>query len=55
MKILQLSLKVTTKYRVRNEYIRGTAQGEQFGDKVTETRLVGHVQRRIVEILDKGF
>ena len=34
--------------RIRNEYIRGTAQAGRFGDKAREARLrwFGHVQRR---------
>ena len=35
--------------RIRNEYIRGTAQVGRFGDKVREARLrwFGHVHRRV--------
>ncbi|KAI5107698.1 U6 snRNA-associated Sm-like protein LSm6 isoform X1 [Silurus meridionalis] len=48
LKMLRFSLGVTTMYRIRNEFIRGTAPVGRFGDKVREVRLrwFGHVQRR---------
>ncbi|PME06485.1 hypothetical protein A8A06_13560 [Escherichia coli] len=50
--MLRFSLGVTRMDRIRNEYIRGTAHVEKFGDKVREARLrwFGHVQRR-----DSGY
>ena len=52
LKMLRFSLGVTRMDRIRNENIRGTAQGGQSGDKVRERRLrwFGHVQRR-----DSGY
>lgn len=37
--------------KIRNNYIRGAGQAEQFEDKVREARLrrFGHVQRRNIE------
>ncbi|KAK3511370.1 hypothetical protein QTP70_005295 [Hemibagrus guttatus] len=48
LKMLRFSLGVTRLYRIRNEYIRGTAHVGRLGDKVREARLrwFGHVQRR---------
>lgn len=41
--------------RMRNEYIRGSAQVEQFGDKVAETRMRWFGMRgEMVDMLDKG-
>ena len=47
LKMLQFSLGVMRMDRIRNEYIRGTAQVGRFGDKVREARLrwFGHVHR----------
>lgn len=48
MKMLRFSLGTTRKDKIRNEYIRGTAHVEKFGNKLREARLswFGHVQRR---------
>ena len=39
--------------KIKNEFIRGTAQVRQIGDKVKEARLrwCGHVQRRNAEYI----
>ncbi|KAK3516174.1 hypothetical protein QTP70_005680 [Hemibagrus guttatus] len=52
--MLRFSLGVTRLYRIRNEYIRGTAHVGRLGDKVREarSRWFGHVQRR--EKLGRG-
>ena len=39
LKMLQFSLGVTRMDRIRNEYIRGTAQVGRFGEKTREARL----------------
>lgn len=36
VKMLRFSLRVTRMDKIRNEYIRGSAQAEWFGDKVKE-------------------
>ena len=48
MKMLRLSLGVTRMDKIRNEYIRGTAQVGRFGEKTREARLrwFGHVLRQ---------
>ncbi|KAK3519649.1 hypothetical protein QTP86_002806, partial [Hemibagrus guttatus] len=48
LKMLRFSLGVTRLDRIRNEYIRGTANVGCLGDKVREARLrwFGHVQRK---------
>ncbi|XP_051788831.1 uncharacterized protein LOC127529414 [Erpetoichthys calabaricus] len=48
LKILRFALGVTRMDRIRNQYIRGSAQVGRLGDKVREARLCwfGHVQRR---------
>ena len=48
LKMLRFSLGVTRMDRIRNEFIRGTAQVGQFRDKMRKARLrwFGHVQRR---------
>lgn len=48
LKMLRFPLGVIKMDRIRNEFIRGTAQVRQFGDKAREARLLwfGHVQRR---------
>lgn len=45
---LRFSLGVTQTDKVKTGYMRGTAQAEQFGEKVRRARLkwFGHVQRR---------
>ena len=47
-KMLRFSLGVTRMDKIRNEYIRGTAQVERFGEKMREARLrwYGHVLRK---------
>lgn len=37
--MLRFSSEVTRRDRIRKEYIIGTVQVEQFGDKVTDSRL----------------
>ena len=48
LKMLRFSLGVTRMDKIRNEYIRGTAQVGLFGEKTRETRLgwYGHVLRK---------
>ena len=48
LKMLRFSLGVTRMYKMRNEYIRGTAQVGRFGEKTREARLrwYGHVLRK---------
>ncbi|KAK3514499.1 hypothetical protein QTP70_018669 [Hemibagrus guttatus] len=55
LKMLRFSLGVTRLDRIRNEYIRGTADVRHLGDKVRETRLrwFGHVQRRESEYIGR--
>lgn len=54
--MLRFVLGVNHLDRIRNMYIRGTAQVGQFEDKTKEIRLrwFGHVQRRDAECIDKG-
>ena len=56
VKMLRFTLGVMKKDQIRNQYIRGTAQGGGFGDKARETRLrwSGHVWRRDAGILGEG-
>jgi hypothetical protein len=55
MKMLRFSLGVTRMDRIKNEYIRGTAHVERFGDKAREARLrwFGHVHRRDSKYIGK--
>ncbi|KAK3550616.1 hypothetical protein QTP70_000689 [Hemibagrus guttatus] len=55
LKMLRFSLGVTSLDRIRNEYIRGTADVGRLGDKVGEARLrwFGHVQRRKSEYIGR--
>ncbi|KAK3550029.1 hypothetical protein QTP86_018652 [Hemibagrus guttatus] len=55
LKMLRFSLGGTRLYRIRNEYIRGTAHVGRLGDKVREARLrwFGHVQRRESEYIGR--
>ena len=48
LKMLQFSLGVTRMHKIRNEYIRGTAQVGRFREKTREARLkwYGHVLRK---------
>ena len=48
LKMLRFSLGVTRMDKIRNEYIRGTAQVGRFGEKTREARLMwyGHVLRK---------
>lgn len=48
LKVLKLSLGVTRVNRIRNEYMRETAQAERFGNKVkgASLRWFGYVERR---------
>lgn len=55
VKMLRFSLRVTRMDKIRNEYIRGSAQAEWFGDKVREVclRWFGHERRRDCDIFDQ--
>ena len=46
LKMVRWALGVTRKYKVRNEYVRGTAKTAKFGDKRSDARLrwYGHVK-----------
>ena len=52
LKMLQFPLGVTRMDKIRNEYIRGTAQVGRFGEKTRKARLrwagrwYGHVRRK---------
>ena len=48
LKMLRFSLGVTSMDKIRNEYIRGTAQVGKFGEKTREARLrwYGHLRRK---------
>ena len=48
LKMLRFSLGVTRMDKIRNEYIRGTAQVGKFGDKTREARPIwyGHLRRK---------
>ena len=48
LKMLRFSLGVTRMDKIRNEYIRGTAQVGKFGEKPREARLrwYGHLRRK---------
>ena len=48
LKMLRFSFGVTRMDKIRNEYIRGTAQVGRFGEKTREARLTwyGHVWRK---------
>ena len=48
LKMLRFSLGVTRMDKIRNEYIRGTAQVGKFGGKTREARLrwYGHLRRK---------
>ena len=52
LKMLRFSLGVTRMDKIRNEYIRGTAQVGKFGEKTREARLrwYGHLRRK-----DEGY
>ena len=55
LEMLRFSLGVTRMDKIKNEFIRGTAQVRQIGDKVREARLrwYGHVQRPNAEYIGK--
>ena len=55
LKMLRFCLGVTRMDKINNEFIRGTAQVRQIGDKVREARLRwhGYVQRRNAEYIGK--
>ena len=55
MKMLRLSMGVTRKDKIRNEYIRSTVKVERLGMKMREGRLrwYGHVMRRDQEYVGK--
>ena len=48
LKMVRLSLGVTRKDKIRNEYVRGTAKIAKLGDKLWNARLrwYEHVKRR---------
>ena len=48
LKMLRFSLGVTGMDKIRNEYIRGTAQVGKFGEKTQEARVssLGHLRRK---------
>ena len=48
LKMSRLSLGVTRMDKIRNEYIRGAAQVERFGEKTREARLrwYGHLRTK---------
>ena len=46
LKMLRFSLGVTRMDKIRNEYIKGTAQVGRFGEKTREARWYGHVRRK---------
>ena len=48
LKMLRFPLGVTIMYKIKNEYIRGTAQVGKFGEKTREARLIwyGHLRRK---------
>ena len=48
LKMLRFSLGVTRMDKIRNEYIRGTAQVGNFGEKTREARMgwYGHLRRK---------
>ena len=50
LKMLRFSLGVTRMDKIRNEYIRGTAQVGKFGEKPREARLrwSGHVRMMVI-------
>ena len=55
MKMLRFAMKVTRKYKIRNEYIRSTVEGERLGIKMREGRLswYRHVMRRDQEYVGR--
>ena len=55
MKMLRFAMKVTRKYKIRNEYIRSTVEGERLGMKMREGRLswYRHVMRRDQEYVGR--
>ena len=55
LKMLRFSLGVTRMDKIRNEYIRGTAQVGKFGEKTREARLrlYGHLWRKDDEYIGR--
>ena len=55
MKMLRFAMGVTRKYKIRNEYIRGTVKEERLGMKMREGRLrwYGHIMRRNKEYVGR--
>ena len=53
LKMLRFSLGVTRMDKIRNEYIRGTAQVRRFGEKTRKTRLRWY-GGKIMGILGEG-
>ena len=55
LKMLRFSLGVTRMDKIRNEYIRGTAQVGKFEDKTREARLrwYGHLRRKYDEYIGR--
>ena len=55
MKMLRFAMGVTRKYKIRNEYIRGTVKVERLGMKMREGRLrwYEHVMRRDQEYVER--
>ena len=55
MKMLRFAMGVTRKYKIRNEFVRGTVKVERLGMKMREGRLrwYGHVMRRDQEYVGR--
>ena len=56
LNMLRFTLGVTRMDKIRNEYIRGTAQVGKFGEKTREARLrwYGHYGGKMMGILGEG-
>ena len=56
LKMVRWALGVTRKDKIRNEYMKGTAQIAKLGDKLRNARLrwYGHVKRREEDYVGKG-
>ena len=57
LKMLRFALGVTMMDKIRNEYIRGTAQVGRVGEKIREARLrwYGYVRRKDDGYIGKGM